>query len=300
MPKSTLYTPTGQCCDLDEPYAAPVGYFDQPFIYVYDADNPNGNGIPIPNGQDRRRAQLTTFTGSDFILRRIAGIDRVCTSFQMRDVLARLVFNEDVDTHYRDFPIVPELLYPGGDGISFDLINVQKATGGNCGVFLSQIVFQGVRRYKGYRRPPSYPYWEDPYSYTVDIGIDWGPTAQPQKFAIQIFDNDFELLRILESIGGNAPGGPLLAPSTTSNVAVKLQLFDQVNEQVFSAPVIDDLIMDNSNTYQGIVPVPGIVYRIGQAIRFELTSLFCPGGVNGGGTVLPIQLKFEGVRRRPC
>lgn len=301
MAKNTLYNATGQCCELDEPYQAPVGYFDQPFIYVYNADNPNGDGIAIPNGQDRRRAQITTFTGSDFILRRVAGIDRVCTQFQLRDVLSRFIFDSEVFTQFRDFPLVPESLWPGGTAISFDLLNVQKATGGNCGVFLSQVLFQGVRRYKGYRRPPSYPYWEDPYTYIVDIPINWGPNDPPQRFAIQIYDNDFELLRILETINDvNAPGGPLLAPATTANVAVKMQLFDQVNEEVFSSPIIDDLMMDNSNTYQGIVPVPGIVYRIGQAIRFELTSLFCPGGVNGGGTTLPIQLKFEGVRRRPC
>jgi hypothetical protein len=308
MPKSTLYTPTGQCCELDEPYQAPIGYFDQPFIYVYNADNPNGDGIAIPNGQDRRRAQITTFTGSDFILRRVAGIDRVCTQFQLRDVLSRFIFDTEVGATFRDFPLVPEALWPGGTGISFDLLNVQKGTGGNCGQFLSQILFQGVRRYKGYRRPPSYPYWEDPYTYVAEdspgtgvININWGPNDAPRRFAIEIYDNDFELLRILETIDfTKAPGGPLLPPNPTSNVAVKMQLFDQVNEEVFSAPVIDDLMMDNSNTYQGIVPVPGIVYRIGQAIRFELTSLFCPGGVNGGGLSLPIQLKFEGVRRRPC
>lgn len=290
MAKETVYNPTGQCCELDEPYQAPVGYFDQPFIYVYDADNPP-NGAALPNGQDRRFCNIKTFTGSDFLLRRVAGIDRVCTNFQLRDVLSRLIFDSPVRTTFRDFVTIPEMLWAGGTGISFDLLDVQKTlkTSGLFTVPLSQIVFQGVRRFKGYRRPPSYPYWEDEWVYEIDISIDWIPTDAPRRFAIEIKDNDFELLRITESIG--TLGGA--APGVTQ--ACKLQLYDQVNEQVFSAPVIDDLLMDNATTYLGIGPVPGIVYRIGQAIRFDVSSLILTPDLP-----TPIQLCFHGIRRRPC
>jgi hypothetical protein len=284
MPKKpTLYTPTGQCCELDEPYQAPVGYFDQPFVYVYDAD-------ALPDNQERRFANIKTFTGADFILRRVGGIDRVCTNFQLRDVLARQIFNSPVNSAFHDFPLLPEVLYPAGDGISFDLLPVVKTlkVNGGFNVPLSQIVFQGVRRFKGYRRPPSYPYWEDEFSYILDITIDWPASdTNPRRFSIDIFDNDFELLQITEVIEESGEPG--------FNTACKIQLYDQVNEPVFSAPVIDDLIVDNSTDYQGIVPVPGIVYRIGQQIRLDIISLVLAPDVPQ-----VVHFWFHGVRRRPC
>jgi hypothetical protein len=282
------YSPTGQCCELDEPYQAPPGYFDQPFIYTYDAD-------VLPNGQSRR-TQLTTFTGSDFLLRRIAGIDRVCTTFQCRDVLARLIFNDPVNTAFKDFVTVPELLYPGGDGILFDLNNVQK-TVNSSGALLSQIIFQGVRRFKGHRRPPSYPYWEDEFQYEADISIDstWN-VGDIRRFGIDIFDYDFELLEIKECIINPVGGGAPCAPGGI-NQAFKIQLYDQVLENVFSAPIIDDLLVSNSVSYLGVCPVPGIVYRIGQRIRFDLTNLLA---VTPGQCSIQVQLTFHGVRRRPC
>ncbi len=72
MHKPYEHIPAGQCCELDEPYQAPPGYFDQPFLYVFDAD-------ALKNGESRR-SQLTTLTGADFLLRRIAGIDRFSTT----------------------------------------------------------------------------------------------------------------------------------------------------------------------------------------------------------------------------
>lgn len=287
MPKVLDYKPTGQCCELDEPYQAPIGTFDQPFIYVFDAN-------AITDGQDRRRVAITTFTGSDFIMRRVAGIDRVCTEFQLRDVLSRLIFDGNVNTAYRDFPLIPELLYPGGDGISFDLINVAKSSN-TSGSLLSQLIFQGVRRFQGYKRPPSYPYWEDEFRYEADIAIDstWG-LGVTRIFGIDIYDYDFEMLEILETIINPVGGGVPCAPGGV-NQAFKIQLYDQVNETVFSAPVIDDLIVANSVGYLGVCPVPGIVYRIGQRIKFELTNLVTPGAC-----AIQVQLVFHGVRRRPC
>lgn len=286
--KPRLFTASGQCCALDEPYQAPVGYFDQPFLYVFD-------GNALPDNEERNYAGITTLTGADFILRRVAGIDRVCTDFQLRDVLSRLVFNSKVRSTYRDFPILPELLWPAGAGISFDLLPVVKSSN-SSGALLSQIAFQGVRRFKGYRRPPSYPYWEDEWKYESDVAIDWDfALGETRRFAIDIHDCDFELLRITECIINPIGGGPPCAPGGI-NQALKLQLFDQVYEKVFSEPVIDDLIMDNSTDYQGIVPVPGIVYRIGQAIKFEVTSLITPPDP----CAMHVQITFHGVRRRPC
>jgi len=286
------YNPTGQCCELDEPYQAPPGYFDQPFWYVYNGDN-------LTNGQDARNVGITTYSGSDFILRRVAGMDRLCTQFQLRDNLWRLLFDTTQGAYtagFNDFPLVPELLYPASAGITFDLLNVQKVlNSGLSAAPLSQIVFQGVRRFQGYKRPPSYPYWEDEFSYPITFNITTAPNSPPVKYAIDIYDFDFELLRILEVInpgsGGGLPG---------DNVACKIMLYDQVYEQVFSAPVIDDLMMDNSVGYRGIVPVPGIVYRIGQQIKFDVTSMITPDVGSGGVIPVSVQLKFQGVRRRPC
>ncbi len=296
MAKPFLYTPAGQCCELDEPYQAPVGYFDQPFIYVYDLAHPNGNPVPVPDNQDRRRTTVTTFTGADFLMRRVAGIDRACTNFQMRDQLARLIFDENIVTNYRDFPLVPELLYDGGNGISFDMLNVQKAVNAS-GAIVSQIAFQGVRRFKGYRRPPSYPYWEDEFKYEIDIAIDpsW-PLEAIRPFGIDVYDYDFELLEILECIINPVGGGAPCAPGGV-NQAFKIQLYDQLNETVFSSPIIDDLIVSNSVNYLGVVPVPGIVYRIGQRIKFDLVNLMT---VTPGQCSIQVQLTFHGVRRRPC
>jgi hypothetical protein len=296
--KERNYVATGQCCELDEPYQAPVGFFDQPFIYVFDA------GSNLPDGQDLRFANITTFTGADFILRRVAGIDRVCTQFQLRDVLARLDFNTPVNSAFRDFVVNPEMLWPSGSGITFDFLPVQKATQQTSGVLLSQVIFQGVRRFKGYKRPPSYPYWEDPFTYNSDTDCTGGATisidsswalGETRKFAIPIYNFDFELLYINETIINPVNGGAPCAPGG-NNQALKLQLFDQVNEKVFFAPIVDDLIMHNSTRYLGITPVPGIVLRIGQAIQFEVTSLVAPVDE----CAVQVQLMFYGVRRRPC
>jgi hypothetical protein len=278
-----IYLPTGQCCELDEPYQAPPGYFDQPFIYVFDADS-------LTDGIDYRRLNVTTFSGADFLMRRVGGQDRAGTNMQLRDVLARLVFNDPFNTNFQDFPVVPELMFPAATDITLDLLPVQRflKTDGVFNIPLSQIVFQGVRRFKGYRRPPSYPYWEDEFSYPFELTIDWDfRDTRARRFAINIEDCDFELLQITEDINNIVPPG--------FDTSCKFQLYDQVNEQVFSAPVIDDLIMDNSTDYAGIVPVPGIVYRIGQQIRFDITSLLLPAEVPGH-----VVFWFHGVRRRPC
>ena len=60
-------------------------------------------------------------------------------------------------------------------------------------------------------------------------------------------------------------------------------------------PIIDDLIVSNSVSYLGVVPVPGIVYRIGQRIKFDLINLVTPAAC-----AIQVQLTFHGVRRRPC
>jgi hypothetical protein len=287
MPKKPdFFNPVGQCCELDEPYQAPPGTFDQPFIYVYDADD-------LPDGQERRFANIKTFSGPDFLMRRVAGHDRACTDFQLRDVLGRLVCHEPVKTAgFGEFTLIPEMMFPSASGITFDLLPVAKTLNG-CDQSLAQIVFQGVRRFKGYRRPPSYPYWEDDFSYTPDISLDYGP-GTTRRYSIDIHDFDFELLRICETIINPSGGGGPVVPGG-SHQAFKFQLYDQVYEQVFSAPIIDDLIMDNSSSYQGITPVPGIVYRIGQQIRFEITPLCEPSSC-----ATLVSLRFHGVRRRPC
>ena len=292
MKSPDRYSPSGQCCQLDEPYQAPPGYFDQPFIYTYDADQLVGGGS-IPNGQDVRLANIITHSGADFILRRVAGQDRVCTQFQLRDVMARLIFDttQGVSTAgFNDFALIPELLFPAASGITFDLLNVQK-TLNSSGTPLSQVVFQGVRRFRGYKRPPSYPYWEDPYDYAADVAITWTANDPPVRFFKNIYNFDFELLKIhamvINPIGGGAP--------QVSSGNFKMQLYDQVYEQVFFRPVIDDLLVDNGSVYQSVTPVPGIVYRVGQQLRFDVTSLVTPGSCP-----VQVQIRFQGVRRRPC
>jgi hypothetical protein len=291
MKSPDRYSPSGQCCELDEPYQAPPGYFDQPFIYTFDADNLVGGGV-IPNGQDVRNAGITTYSGADFILRRVAGIDRVCTQFQLRDVLARLLFDANSGVQsagFYDFPLNPEFLYPAAAGITFDLLNVQKAVN-TSGNFLSQIAFQGVRRFRGYRRPPSYPYWEDPFDYLSDVTINWTDT-QPRTYVKNIYDFDFELLTISAIIINPPGGGP---PAPCSGI-FKIQLYDQVYEKTSFTPILDDLLIDNGAKYQGVNPVPGIVYRISQQIKFDFYSLVVPAACP-----LQVQIRFRGVRRRPC
>lgn len=269
----------GQCCLLDEPYQAPPGWFDQPFVYVFDADT-------LTNGRDYHNLGVTTFSGADFICRRVAGHNRCAVSMQLYDVLKRKFFNTPFNTRFSDFVIAPESIWPAASGIVFDLLNVLKEvkTDGPNTVFLSQIVFQGVRRFAGVRRPPSYNYWTDPYSYVEEITVPaFGAPAERHAFDIEDFD--FELLRITETIDGDVPPG--------FSTAVKLQIFDQVYEKMFSEPVIDDLIVDNSADYQGIL-APGTVYRRGQQLKYEVTGLNLPG-VSG-----TVELRFEGVRRRPC
>jgi hypothetical protein len=282
MPKVEQYSLTGQCCALDEPYQAPPGYFDQPFVYVFDGDD-------LTDGRDYRNLAVTTFSGADFLLRRVGGQDRVADRMQLLDVLSRKVFNAPYRTNFHDFPMDPEMMFPAATGIVFDLFNVARVlkTSGLFSVPLSQIVFQGTRRFRGQRRPPGYLYSDDEFGYVFDLDINWSPTDAPRKFSIEIHDFDFELLQITEDI---TPGG-----KPGFNTAFKMMLYDQVYEPMFSKPVIDDLLVNNSTDYQGIVPVPGTVYRVGQSIKFDIHSLILPPD-----QPTAVQLFFRGVRRRPC
>lgn len=276
------------CCELDEPYQAPPGYYDQPFIYVLDADE-------LTTGANYKNLSIITYSGADFILRRVAGHDRCATGAQFYDVLRRQIFLRNFKTAgFGEFALAPELLFPSASGIQFDFLDAQPAVNA-CESGIAQVIFQGVRRYKGYRRPPSYPYIDDDYWYTFDVAIDSNfPAGDTQQFGIDILDNDFELLEIRETIINPSGGGAAVACGG-ANQMFKIQLYDQVYEKVFSKPVVDDLICSNATTYQSISPVPGIVYRIAQQIRFDLTSL-CDMGV----CPYQVQLCFHGVRRRPC
>ena len=112
---------------LKPTYTPPEGYFDQPFIFVLNADDlVNGQNYPnlsIPMEQ----------TVGEFILRRVAGIQSVVNpsggQFQMRDNESNYLESLPVNAQGTDeLAVIPELHYDPTGAIRFDLYDVLIAT----------------------------------------------------------------------------------------------------------------------------------------------------------------------------
>jgi hypothetical protein len=175
----------------------------------------------------------------DFILRAIALPSNVCGKFQLYTPGMSQVFRTPITVPpqgniqpLKIIPVIPEIVYPAKGQIVFDLIdynmsafagsgapavrcatnNIQynAATSNPVRMYTGQVVFYGVKRYRGNLRNPAitpYDYTEKPYQYKIEFNHNFsqftaaaGPVvtynSAPKTFTTQIVNYPFELRQI--------------------------------------------------------------------------------------------------------
>jgi hypothetical protein len=274
-------------------------YYDQPFVYVFDGDN-------LTDGLDYANLAQPLTSQSDFILRRIAGRPNVAAGgIRFRD---RNAYNRQSAPYGipHDYAVLPEIVYPPDAQIGFDLTNVLRANNPYPGVpgsvpnYYAQLAFVGARRFWG-QRPPfsSYKYHSRPYVITTDVTIDWAGRIAPaytqlegpRAFSVLVDSHDFEL----QKIHGTLRTGISLFEYTPSSAAVKIVLYDQNQQALSTAPVLDSYMFDNNADYNSVFPTPTLLYKANSLIRFDIMSLLID-------TQVPavLTLDFIGAWRFPC
>ncbi len=280
-------------------YVTPAGYEDYPYIYTYD-----GSGLTDAVNALNRSVQLQG--DADFVLRRIAGVSNVAGKFLLKNATGTDCSNAPLALT-RNYPVLPEKIYPKGGQIVFDLYTVLRsviACGGHDIYDTAQIVFQGVKRFKtGSAYPPQitpYVYYEVPYTYDYSLSFNtyhYGAVATfgvngPVRVAVPVNDYDFELLAIRFARG--TTGG------TYTNNQWQFMLYDPLGHQMFSSPVNQTYINNSPATfdlYAGVFPVPTMVWPAGGQIVLEFTSMICNTDLT-----MPkaYDIQLIGVQRKPC
>jgi hypothetical protein len=274
-------------------YQTPAGYYDLPYIHVY-------NGDALTNGANYSNINVGVANNeAGFVLRQIMGRDKLVARMQLRDSFAPLTGADTGAVLPLTYPVAPERFISPSGALLMDLFNVARANRVNLAVtiFFAQVAFQGVRRYLGdsvYPGASDYKYVERAFTYTQQVTVNWtGVDPTPRKFAVEIREGcDFELQRItiVRTSQGQQPTNAI------PNCEIKLQLFDQFGKQLSNAPVLDVYLNDAADgtpgLYNGVFPVPGVLYRRQSFLKFEVTSLLT---VN----LLPsvYDISFHGIRR---
>jgi hypothetical protein len=282
----------------------PPGMGDTFFQYVFDAQ-----GAGLVDGTDRMQLGVEVDDG-DFLLRYWSGLPTIADRLNIYDWLGRRFASEAMFlgaaslAGYGQLVVQPEVKYPHGGNLRFDLTNITQALAG-VGLDASQLVFTGVRRRVGAvsdPAPSSYKYYEKRfnYPYTLSInnyGIVGADIQSPVQYTLPITEYDFELRRVELSL-----------QESHQNSQFKITLYNQDWRQVSNLPVLSNLFCHLNPTVQtggqpfasngelSFWPAPPLLYKVNSVIRFDIYSLLV------SPTVLPqtFQLLFDGVRRIPC
>jgi hypothetical protein len=255
---------------------------------------------------------------SIFVLRRIAGVTNCIATpanggrFNYKNASGSYANGNGGTTGIvfpKNWPVVPEKVYSYNDQINFDLYQTLRAFNA-CGgdpIYTSVIAFQGVKRFpigRGYpQHVTPYNYREVAYSYSYSLTVDWGywtslgsgiPTPARQ-FSVQMEQYDFELLSI-----GITKTAPTQGTGALVTDDFAISLMDQDRHSLSNLPLPQSYInsarptIHQCPTYQGIMPVPSLVYPAGGAIVFNITSLKCPDADS-----TTYNLLFQGIWRIP-
>jgi hypothetical protein len=284
---------------LEQHYQTPAGYYDLPFMYVFDAgalvDATSPQGLSVQVRGD-----------ADFILRRIVGLNLVAQSMIYRNASQSPAMSA-LTRMRRNYTVVPEKFYPASSEIRFDLGVVLRAFTA-CGaqpIFLSFLGFQGVRRVPNPAQinpwASAYRYYERPYQYQRDILVDWrryvalpGQVERPRTFSVEIRDFDFELYAISMV---NSPAGTQIAATD-----FQIQLFGPGQGELMTAPINHEFVNHtgpaaNLQQFASVFPVPPVLYPVGSEIQFDIVSLICNTDPTFPRTY---SFMFQGVQRVPC
>jgi len=278
-------------------YRTPEGYYDLPYIHVYDGD-------ALTDGVNYRNINVgITQNNEGFALRQIMGADKIAGRVQFRDSFAPLNGADAGFVMPRTYPVAPERFITPVGALLMDLYTVARANRAALPViiYFAQIAFQGAKRYmqpKGaeivYPGRSDYKYKERPFTYVQQVVVGWaGTDPTPRKFALPVTEGcDFEL-QSLNIIRSQLAGA---ATNAVPNSEIKLQLFDQFGKQLSNAPVLDVYLNDAADAathfYNPTFPVPGVLYRRQSFIRVEVTSLLLAAQLPA-----TYEIYLQGVRR---
>ena len=277
-------------------YQTPKGYYDLPYIHVYDGD-------ALTDGANYANIDVGVAENDHaFILRQVMGANHLAGRIQLRDSFAPLTGADAGIVMPLTYPVAPERFVTPYGILALDLFNVLRANRAALPViiYFAQIAFQGVRRYLGDAQYPGgsdYKYVERPFTYVQPVVVNWaGTDTTPRKFAIPIVEGcDFELQRItiVRTLQGQA------ATNVIPNCEIKLQLFDQYGKQLSNAPVLDVYLNDAADGathfYNPVFPVPAVLYKRQSFLKFEVTSLLTAAMLTSNYDIC-----FHGVRRFPA
>jgi hypothetical protein len=285
---------------ISREYQTPKGFWDQPFIYVYDAnaltDGASYRNIRVDVGRDR----------AGFVLRQIYGRDKVAARIQLWESAAPMTAAANGIAMPRTYPVAPERVFPPAGILLMDLYNVLRANRAALPVIIyyPQLAFQGVRRWAGDLQcpaPSKYKYYERPFTYTDTITVNWpGTDPIPRYFNTLVSEGcDFELQRItIIQVSQNLGQGAVLT-GVVPDSEIKLMLYEPYGRELMSAPVLDVYLNDaadaRTNQYNGVFPAPAVLYPDRTYIKFGVVSLLT-------AAMLPTvyQICFCGMRRVPC
>ena len=296
-----------------EGYLTPAGFHDFPFTYVYDATGLTDGTAQIISIQKPLQGDC------DFVLRAIVGVPTVVDTganggrFNFRNASGSYAVASPIVLP-NVYTVVPEKLYPYNASITFDLYQILRqstACGGNP-IPTSYIAFQGVKRFpitdSWQERVTPYRYREFRYSYeyqmTLTVGrfatVGGNEVTPVQRQVIPLDNFDFELLQIgISSATGGARGGGIGGALTTPDFA--LTLYDANMHQLSDLPLMQGYVNSARPTpagappYQGIIPVPSLVYPAGGNLVIDVTSYLCANAVPQ-----TYNISFEGIWRKPC
>lgn len=277
---------------------------DRPFIYVFDADTSGPSGGTLTNGATYKNLTIPINRDAPFLARRMSGRSLIGNQIQLYDRTGNYVSSDPFATP-PDYPLIPEMLYDPASQIRFDLIGADAATasraygvGGSVNNYWTQLIFQGVKRFRDlnpYLTP--YRYFDKVYSYTLDCAIPYtGRLASaftapstPTRFSLEVRDFDFELYSISLQVDLNN------AVVQQSDTFFKLMLYDQYQNQLFSAPVLDSFLNYTGAVNNSVFPSPPLVYPVGSQIVVDVYSLLIAAQVPA-----TLTLTFTGVQRISC
>lgn len=274
-------------------------FYDLPFIYVSDLDQ-------FTNGVNYSNVPVPLVNNSDFLLRRICGVNNAAAKFRFRDDLGQNRI-QTATTVPNDYPLVPEVLYPPTAEITYDVQNVLRANnpyvaGGSVPNYYSQIAFQGCRRFYNTPTPESnYRYYERPYSIRMDFTVGWTGRIAPaytvkdttRQFSVLVDNWDFEMQSILVMIN-TADSGRASAQVLSQN-KLKLVLYTHQEQALMTAPVLDSYLSVGGMQYNSVFPCPTLLYPANSVIRVGVESLLVEAEVPAS-----VSIVFNGLWRFPC
>lgn len=282
---------------ISREYQTPKGFWDFPFIQVYNAnaltDGLNYRNIRVDVARDR----------AGFVLRQVYGRDKVAARIQLWDSAAPMTAAANGIAMPPTYPVLPERVFPPSGALLLDLYTVARANRAGL-IYYPQLAFQGARRWEGDLQYPAlskYKYYERPFTYTETITVDWpGTDPIPRYFNTLVSEGcDFELQRItIIQVSQNLGQGAVLT-GVVPDSELKLMLYEPYGRELMSAPVLDVYLNDaadpTTNPYNGVFPAPAVLYPDRTYIKVGIVSLLT-------AAMLPsvYQICFCGMRRVPC